>query len=66
MGKNLPAMRERQVQSLGQGRSPREGNGHPLQYFCLENPMDLVVVDRFLIVMTPVLQSMGSRARGLQ
>ena len=22
------------------GRSPREGNGNPLQYFCLENPMD--------------------------
>ena len=22
------------------GRSPGEGNGTPLQYFCLENPMD--------------------------
>ena len=22
------------------GRSPGEGNGYPLQYFCLENPMD--------------------------
>ena len=22
------------------GRSPREGNGNPLQYPCLENPMD--------------------------
>ena len=22
------------------GRSPREGNGDPLQYCCLENPMD--------------------------
>ena len=22
------------------GRSPREGNGNPLQYFCLGNPMD--------------------------
>ena len=22
------------------GRSPREGNGYPLQYSCLENPMD--------------------------
>ena len=21
------------------GRSPEEGNGNPLQYFCLENPM---------------------------
>ena len=24
----------------GSGRSPREGNGNPLQYHCLENPMD--------------------------
>ena len=25
---------------LGLGRSPRGGPGHPLQYSCLENPMD--------------------------
>ena len=25
---------------LGSGRSPGEGNGSPLQYACLENPMD--------------------------
>ena len=24
----------------GLGRSPGEGNGNPLQYFCLENPMN--------------------------
>ena len=24
----------------GSGRSPGEGNGHPLQYSCIENPMD--------------------------
>jgi len=24
----------------GVGRSPGEGNGNPLQYSCLENPMD--------------------------
>ena len=24
----------------GLGRSPEEGNGKPLQYSCLENPMD--------------------------
>ena len=24
----------------GSGRSPGEVNGTPLQYFCLENPMD--------------------------
>ena len=25
----------------GTGRSPGEGNGNPLQYPCLENPMDV-------------------------
>ena len=25
---------------LGSGRYPEEGNGNPLQYSCLENPMD--------------------------
>ena len=25
---------------LGSGRSPGEGNDNPLQYSCLENPMD--------------------------
>ena len=24
----------------GSGRSPGEGNGNPLQYSCMENPMD--------------------------
>ena len=24
----------------GSGGSPREGNGNPLQYSCMENPMD--------------------------
>ena len=36
----VPPMRETRVQSLGQGSSPAEGNGSPLQYSCLENPMD--------------------------
>ena len=26
--------------TLGWGRSPGEGNGNPLQYSCLGNPMD--------------------------
>ena len=26
----------------GSGRSPGEGNGNPLQYSCLKNPMDRV------------------------
>ena len=34
----------------GVGRSPGEGNGNPLQYSCLKNPMDRGVG----------LQSMGS------
>ena len=37
LGKNLPG----DVGSIpGLGRSPEEGNGNPLQYSCLENPMD--------------------------
>ena len=40
MVKNLPARQETQVQSLGQEDSPGEGTGNPLQYSCLENPMD--------------------------
>ena len=40
MVKNEPAMQETWVQSLGQEDSPGEGNGNPLQYSCLENPMD--------------------------
>ena len=38
--KNLPAVQETWVRSLRLGRSPGEGNGYPLQYSCLENPMD--------------------------
>ena len=38
--KHLPAEQETQVRSLGQEDSPGEGNGNPLQYSCLENPMD--------------------------
>ena len=41
--KNLPASAGdvRDMGSIpGWGRSPREGNGNPLQYSCLKNPMD--------------------------
>ena len=41
--KNQPAMQEAQetqVQSLGGEDSLEEENGDPLQYSCLENPMD--------------------------
>ena len=40
MVKNPLAIQENQVWSLGQGRSPGGGPGKPLQYSCLENPMD--------------------------
>ena len=40
MVKNLPAMQETQVCSLGQEGAPGEGKGYPLQYSCLENSMD--------------------------
>ena len=33
-------MQETQVQSLGQEDSPGEGDGNPLQYSYLRNPMD--------------------------
>ena len=33
-------MQETQVQSLSLRDSPGEGNGNPLQYPCLGNPMD--------------------------
>ena len=40
MVKNLPA-NARDVHSIpGSGRFPEEGNDNPLQYSCLENPMD--------------------------
>ena len=38
--KNLLAMRETQVQSLGLEDAPGDGNGNPLQYSCLENSTD--------------------------
>ena len=38
--KNLPAVQETQVQSLGWEDPLGEGNGNPLQYSCLENSMD--------------------------
>ena len=40
MEKNLPAVQETWVQSLGRKDSPGEGHGNPVQYSCLENPMD--------------------------
>ena len=38
--KNLPADAGDVGSIPGLARSPGEGNGSPLHYFCLENPMD--------------------------
>ena len=38
--KNPPANAADVGLILGLGRAPGEGNGNPLQYFCLGNPMD--------------------------
>ena len=38
--KNLPANAAEAGLIPGSGRSPGEGNGNPLQYSCLGNPMD--------------------------
>ena len=38
--KNPPANAGDMGSFPGSGRSSREGNGNPLQYSCLENPID--------------------------
>ena len=38
--KNLPEMEEDEDSVPGLRRSPGRGNGNPLLYSCLENPMD--------------------------
>ena len=40
MVKRLPASAEDLGSIAGLGRSPGEGNGNPLQFSCLQNPMD--------------------------
>ena len=40
MVNNLPANAGDTGSIPGLGRSPGGGHGHPLQYSCLENPMD--------------------------
>ena len=40
MVKNLPTNAGHADLMPGAGRSPGEGNGNPLQYSCLGNPMD--------------------------
>ena len=55
MVKNLPANAEDVGSIPGLERSPRVGNGNPLQYPCLENPMEKEPGG---------LQSMGSQRDG--
>ena len=38
--KNLPAMQETWFRSLGWQGSLEKGDGYPLHYSCLENPLD--------------------------
>ena len=38
--KSPPAVQDTRGSIPVSGRSPGEGNGNPLQYSCLENPMD--------------------------
>ena len=46
MVKNHLPMQETQVGLIpGWAKSPGEGNGYPLQYSCLENPMDKSLAD---------------------
>ena len=45
------------IAGSGSRRSPGEGHGNPLQYSCLENPMDSGAMDSGL-------QSMGSQKIG--
>ena len=40
MVKNLPTTAGDAGSILGSGTLPGEGNGNPLQYSCLRNPMD--------------------------
>ena len=62
MVKNLPANAGDTGLIPGLGRSSGEGNGNPLQYSCLENPMD-----RFPWDLSHVTESHGGlQSTGLQ
>ena len=48
MVKNLPAMWETQVRSLGGEPSPGKGNGSPSQYSGRENSVDIKLCNKFI------------------
>ena len=52
MVKNLPANARDPGPIPGSGRSPVEGNGNPLQYFCLENSMDREAQQAIVLAVT--------------
>ena len=66
MVKNLPtsAGNTRDPSSIpGKERSPGIGNGNPLQYSCLENPMDRKAMDHKELDAT---EQVGTRAHALR
>ena len=49
MVKNLPANAGEEGSIPGSGRSTGEGNGNPLQYSCLDNPIGRGAMDWWAI-----------------
>ena len=63
--KNLPASAgDAGVWSLilGSGRAPGEGDGNPLQYSCLENPMDRVAWWAIVLGISKSLKKLSTHA----
>ena len=62
MVKNLPAMQETWVRSLGWEDllDTGEGNGKPLQYSCLENPMNRMKRQKDKTLKDEFLRSVGA------
>ena len=50
----------------GLGRSPGEGNGNPLQYSCLENPMDRGAWQDTVHRVTGVEHNLATKERGTE
>ena len=59
--KNPPANAGDSGSIPGKGRSPREGNGNPLQYPCLENPMDRGAWQATVVGVTRVRRNLATK-----
>ena len=59
--KNLPANTGVTGSVPGSGRSPGEGNGNPLQYSCLGNPMDKGTWQAIVHRVTKVRQNLATK-----